>query len=368
MTVTKKTVWANWFNKDLTDDLETVAMRILVTGGLGFIGSHAAEFFANNGHDVVVFDNQSRSKLLGAKPANPNYVRKQLGRHKNIQIINGDIRRYRALAGAVQQVDAILHTAGQVAVTTSISDPRTDFEINALGTFNLLEFARKSDARVIFTSTNKVYGHNVNSIPVLDEGTRYAFRGKKYSHGIAEDFPIDNTSHSPYGCSKLAADTYVQDYAETYGMQTGVFRMSCIYGDRQFGVEDQGWVAWFAIAALLDRVITIYGDGKQVRDVLYISDLVRAFDLFLKSTEKHAVFNIGGGPENTMSLVELLVLLERMTGKAPKIKHSEWRVADQKVYVSNINKVSKALGWSPTVAPEQGLQKLVEWWKRYLQA
>lgn len=340
-------------------------MKILVTGGLGFVGSHAADYFANSGDRVVVFDNLSRKKLLRTELGDVAYTRKFLERHKSLLCRKGDVRDYRALADAGKEIDAILHTAGQVAVTSSIEDPRTDFEINSLGTFNVLELARKQDATVIFTSTNKVYGENVNSLPVVEEGTRYKFMDEKFSGGISEDFPIDNTSHSPYGCSKLAADMYVQDYAATYGLRTGVFRMSCIYGDRQFGVEDQGWMAWFTIATFLNHVITIYGDGKQVRDVLFVSDLVRAFGSFLKGKSKSTVFNVGGGPENTLSLLELLALLQEFSGKKPRLRYKGWRVADQKVYISNIEKANELLHWAPSVTPRQGVEKLVEWCGAY---
>jgi CDP-paratose 2-epimerase len=239
--------------------------------------------------------------------------------------------------------EVIFHTAAQVAVTKSLENPVIDFEINARGTLNVLEVARTVDASVIYTSTNKVYGENVNKIPVTEMKSRYQYADSKYINGIPEDFPTDLTGHSPYGCSKLSADLYVQDYAYTYGLRTGVFRQSCIYGERQFGVEDQGWVAWFVIATLTDKPITIYGDGKQVRDVLYVKDLVRAFDAFLSSNLKHEVFNIVGGPENTLSPLELLELLKKNTGKYPKTLFSSWRMADQRVYVSDISKINRML-------------------------
>ena len=247
----------------------------------------------------------------------------------------------------------------QVAVTTSIANPRIDFEINMLGTFNILEVARLEDADLIFASTNKVYGENVNKIPVIEKETRYEYADPNFREGIPETFPIDLTGHSPYGCSKLAADIYVQDYAHTYGLKTGVFRMSCIYGERQFGVEDQGWVSWFAIATLTSKPITIYGDGKQVRDVLYVEDLVNVFDKFLNSNLKHEVFNIGGVPKNTLSLLELLEMLKRMSGMNPKISFAEWRPADQKVYISNINRAKILLNWEPKTTPEDGIKRLV---------
>jgi CDP-paratose 2-epimerase len=336
--------------------------KIGVTGGGGFVGSHVAEHFSKRDYEVVVCDNLSRTQTLG-KPSpngtyNWNYLRQ---RCRQVRLHETDVRKLEDLKSVLQGANAIVHTAGQVAVTTSLKDPKTDFEINALGTFNVLEAARANDAAVIFCSTNKVYGDNVNEIPVRSEAKRYVFDDPANKYGVSESFSVDRTGHSPYGSSKLAADIYVQDYAHTYGLKTGVFRMSCIYGQRQFGVEDQGWLAWFTIATLTGKKITIYGDGKQVRDVLYVDDLVNAFDRFLKSNTKHAVFNMGGGPDNTLSLLELLDMLQNMTGRRPEVSFSEWRAADQKVYISDIRKAEEALNWKPTVAPEEGVKRVVNW-------
>ena len=337
-------------------------MKVLVTGGAGFVGSHVAEYYARKGYEVVVFDNLSRAELLGHE-TNMVYNWNYLKRYENVELIKGDIRDFEKLKDAAKNADAIIHTAAQTAVTTSLRNPRTDFEINAVGTFNVLEAARLSENNpcVVYCSTNKVYGNNVNKIAVIEKEKRYEFADERYKNGIPEDFPTDLCEHTPYGCSKFAGDVYVQDYAHTYGLKTGVFRMSCIYGERQFGVEDQGWVAWFAIATLLDKPITIYGDGKQVRDVLYVKDLIRAYDLFINSNLKQAVFNIGGGPENTLSLLELLDLLEGLTGKRAKISYENWRPSDQKVYISDISKVKEKLRWNPRVGPREGVNKLVEW-------
>jgi len=335
--------------------------RILVTGGAGFIGSHVAEYYAKRGEEVVVLDNLSRTEILGKVVGDPLYNWNYLKQYGNVKLVKGDIRSFEQVREAARDVDAIIHVAAQVAVTTSIANPRIDFEINALGTFNILEAARLEDASLIFTSTNKVYGENVNKIPVIERETRYEYADPKFREGIPETFPIDLTGHSPYGCSKLAADIYVQDYAHTYGLKTGVFRMSCIYGERQFGVEDQGWVSWLTIATLTGKPITIYGDGKQVRDVLYVEDLIDAFDKFLNSKLKHEVFNIGGGPKNTLSLLELLEMLKSMSGANPKVSFAEWRPADQKVYISNINKARALLNWEPKTSPEDGVKRLVNW-------
>lgn len=337
-------------------------MKVLVTGGAGFVGSHVAEYYAHRGSEVIVFDNFSRVEILGKSVGDPlfnwNYLKNN---YRNVKLIKSDIRSFEEVKVASEDVDAIVHTAAQVAVTTSLSDPRTDFEINALGTFNVLEAARLNDSTVLFCSTNKVYGENVNKIPVKEYGKRYCFVDERYVKGIPEDFPLDMCGHSPYGCSKLAADVYMQDYAHTYGLMTGVFRLSCIYGERQQGVEDQGWVAWFTISTLTNKPVTIYGDGKQVRDVLYIEDLVNAFDAFLGSNLKHGVFNIGGGPKNTLSLLELIDLLQEFTGRKPKVSFSDWRQADQKVYVSDISRAGEILGWKPAVDPNEGVRKLVDW-------
>lgn len=339
-------------------------MRLLITGGAGFIGSHLAELYAKRGSDVTVFDNLLRAKLLGKGYKNTKYNWNYLKRHDNVKLIKGDVTNSKQLREAYKDIDAIIHTVAQTAVTTSLTDPQTDFMINALGTFNVLEAARNLSKKlvIIYCSTNKVYGSNVNKIKVLEKETRYIFEDK-FKKGVPETFPIDLCEHTPYGCSKLAGDLYTQDYGKTYGLKTAVFRMSCIYGPRQFGVEDQGWIAWLAIATMTGKPITIYGDGKQVRDILYIDDLIYAFDAFLqrKNQLSDGVFNIGGGPENTLSLLELLDLLEELTGKRSKINFSNWRPSDQKVYISNISKAREKLGWTPKTNPHEGVKRLVNW-------
>jgi CDP-paratose 2-epimerase len=337
-------------------------MQVLITGGVGFIGSHVAEFYMRRGDDVIVFDNLKRGEILGkdvgeSSKENWNYL-KSLGK---IKLTVGDVRNFEQLKTAAKECQLIVHTAAQVAVTTSVTDPRTDFEINALGTFNVEEAARLNDSALIYSSTNKVYGDNVNLIPVDERESYYQYSDEKYVKGIPEDFPIDLTHHSPYGSSKLAADISVQDYSYTYGLRTAVFRQSCIYGERQYGVEDQGWVAWFAIALLTNKQISIYGNGKQVRDVLYVGDLVEAYHAFQTSNLRHGVFNIGGGPDNTLSLLQLLDMLEHSTGLKPTLEYKDWRPADQRVYVSDISKCYKLLGWRPKVNPKQGVTKLVDW-------
>ena len=340
-------------------------MKILVAGGAGFVGSHVAEYYAKKGDEIVVFDNLSRAELLGYETSNALYNWNYLKGYKNIELIKGDIRDAEMIKDAAKDVDVIIHTAAQTAVTTSLEDPRTDFEINALGTFNVLEAARLSenDPAIVYCSTNKVYGDNVNKIPVREREKRYEFADEKYKKGIPEDFTTDLCEHTPYGASKFAGDVYVQDYAHVYGLKSGVFRMSCIYGTRQFGVEDQGWVAWFMIATLLGKPITIYGDGKQVRDILYISDLIRAYDAFIQKSDKlkYAVYNMGGGFNNTISLLELVDILERLTKKRSNIKYDKWRPSDQKVYISDISKAEKELNWKPAIVVTEGVGRLAKW-------
>ena len=336
-------------------------MKILVTGGAGFVGSHVAEFYAKKGHEVVVYDNLSRASLLKKPDKNSMYNWSYLKQFKNIKLVKESILDIKKLENQTNGMDVVIHAAAQTAVTTSVIDPKADFEVNAIGTFNVLEAARKNDVKqFLYCSTNKVFGENVNKIEVKEEKTRYTFE-PKFKNGIPETFDIDLNEHTPYGCSKLAGDLYTQDYSHLYGMKTGVFRMSCIYGTRQFGVEDQGWVAWFTIATILGKPITIYGDGKQVRDVLYVTDLVDIFDNFINSKLKHGVFNTGGGHKKTLSLLELLALLENLTGKRSKISFDDWRPSDQKVYISDITNAKKALCWEPKIGPEQGVKKLVDW-------
>jgi CDP-paratose 2-epimerase len=333
-----------------------VAMKVLVTGGAGFIGANAARYFANKGYDVVAFDNLSRA----ASQYNRDWL---INNFPKVEFIKGDIRNVGECNKLFQEhsdVSLILHLAGQVAVTTSVIDPREDFETNAIGTFNVLESIRKycPDCPVIYSSTNKVYGR-METLEVVERKGRYVYAD--LPTGVSEDHTLD--FHSPYGCSKGAADQYVRDYARIYGLKTIVFRQSCIYGYRQFGVEDQGWVAWFTIASVVNRPITIYGDGKQVRDILFIDDLVNAFDMAYQNIEKTSgqIYNIGGGPDNTLSLLELLGILEKSTGKKIDVGFSDWRPGDQKVFISNIQKALTDYGWMPEISVNAGVRKLYDW-------
>ena len=332
-----------------------------MTGGAGFIGSHVAEHFSSKHDTIIVCDNLSRQQTLETKIGDQFFNWHYLeSKYPRIEMHRIDLRDFNALRRIAGDARIIVHTAAQVAVSSSLKDPRTDFETNVAGTLNVLEVARLTDSAVVFCSTNKVYGENVNVLPIVETRTRYRY-DRAHAYGIGEGFSLDQTGHTPYGSSKLSADIYVQDYAHTYGLKTGVFRMSCIYGERQFGVEDQGWLAWFIIASLIRKPITIFGNGKQVRDVLYVKDLVDAFDRFLRSKLKHGVFNMGGGPRNTLSLLELLEELRKLTGTYPQISFSAWRSADQKVYISDIRKAQEQLGWKPTISPLEGVKRVLRW-------
>ncbi|MBI4845333.1 MAG: NAD-dependent epimerase/dehydratase family protein [Candidatus Omnitrophica bacterium] len=338
-------------------------MRILVTGGAGLVGSHCAEYFAKKKCQVFVLDNLMRSELFKSKKKSVEYNWNYLESFKNIKRIKGDVRNEKDVLKAIGSgVDAVIHTAGQPGVPSSVRMPRDDFSINAFGTLNVLECLRKKSpkAAFVYCSTNKVYGENVDKVALRKLKTRYVFKGIS---GIDETTLTDLTGHTPYGVSKLAGDLYTQEYAHIYAMRTAVFRMSCIYGERQFGFEDQGWVAWFIIAALLGREITVYGDGRQVRDLLYAKDLVNAFDRFITGKQQHILVNIGGGNDNTVSLLEFLSKLENITGRKPIVEFSNWRPSDQKVYIRNIGKVKKFLSWKPETGVDEGLEQLANWIK-----
>ena len=333
-----------------------MAKHYLITGGAGFIGSNYVERLLGRGEQVVVFDNLSRA---GAE-VNLRWLREKYGTAA-FHLAEGDVRDAVAIQQAAADADVIVHLAGQVAVTTSVSNPREDFESNALGTFNVLEAARTSGRNPIFvySSTNKVYG-GMENVRVVEEETRYGYAD--LPQGVPEDALLD--FHSPYGCSKGAGDQYVRDYSRIYGLPTVVFRQSCIYGPRQFGIEDQGWVAWFVIAAITGRPITIYGDGKQVRDVLFVTDLLDAYDAAVAQIDKAAgqVFNVGGGIENTMSIWrEFGPMLERLAGHPILTGTGDWRPGDQPVFVADIRKAEDVLGWRPKVSVQEGVERLYAW-------
>lgn len=330
----------------------------LITGGAGFIGSNYVARLLKRGEGVIIYDNLSRAGAV----RNLDWLRKTYGEN-SFRLVQADVRDFQTLQQSAQEADVIVHLAGQVAVTTSVVDPRNDFEINALGTFNVLEAARLSgrDPIVIYASTNKVYG-GMEEVRVKELESRYAY--VDYPFGIPETFGLD--FHSPYGCSKGCGDQYTRDYSRIYGLRTVVMRQSCIYGTRQFGIEDQGWVAWFVIAAVKRLPITIYGDGKQVRDVLFVEDLCDVYDLAIERIDLSAgqVFNIGGGADFTISVwQEFGPLLEKLLGENIPVKRGDWRPGDQRVFISDIRKAQQVLGWKPKVGVEEGIQRLYEWVK-----
>ncbi|MBI4894372.1 MAG: GDP-mannose 4,6-dehydratase [Candidatus Aenigmarchaeota archaeon] len=334
-------------------------MSILITGGCGFIGCNFADYFLNKGEEVTVLDNFYR---FGSKQ-NMDWLK---SRHKEgLTFLNADVKDPKAMVDAVRGRDMIIHTAGQVTVTDSVTDPRNDMEINILGTFNILDAARLSNENpfVLFTSTNKVYGEGINSIDIEEAATRWKFADPAFKNGIPETFTTDFDKHSPYGVSKYSADLYVRDFSHVYGMPAVSFRQSCIYGTRQFGKEEQGWLAHFVISSFFGRPLNIFGDGKQVRDVLFIEDLCRAADMASENRNKTAgkAYNIGGGAKYTLSLLELIEMLEKINNRKISTKYFDWRPADQKVYISNINKAMEDFGWEPKVSPEEGVKRVHGW-------
>lgn len=331
--------------------------KYLITGGAGFIGSNCVARLLARGEQVTVYDNLSR---VGG-PRNIEWLRATYGQDA-FQLVVGDLRDAALLTAVAGEVDIIIHLAGQVAVTTSVQHPREDFEDNAIGTFNVLEAARLSGRRpvVLYASTNKVYG-GMDNLKIIEKETRYAYAD--LPNGVPESYPLD--FHSPYGCSKGTGDQYIRDYARIYDLPTVVFRQSTIYGPRQFGVEDQGYLSWFVIAAVMGKPITIYGDGKQVRDMLYVEDLLTAYDLAIEKIDIAAgkVYNVGGGSENTTSIwQELGPKLESLLGQAIQVNWvSEWRPGDQRIYISDIDKIKRELGWQPKVNFDDGIQRIFNW-------
>ena len=332
-------------------------MKTLITGGAGFIGTNTADRLLSEGHEVIIVDDLSRR----GSERNLQWL---LERHGDFAFHQIDIRQFDPLRKAFQDhpsIDLVLHFAAQVAVTSSVIDPRTDFEINALGTLNVLEAVRqlKSNPVVLYTSTNKVYGA-LSQLEVIEDETRYRYAD--LPRGVPETTPLD--FYSPYGCSKGAADQYVRDYHRIYGMRTIVFRNSCIYGRHQFGIEDQGWLAWFVIAAVKGSPITIYGNGKQVRDLLYIDDLVEAMLSAYTRIEdtQGEVYNIGGGVEISVSIwLEIEPILCKLLGQEIPVSYGDWRPGDQPIYISDTTKALRHFDWQPKTDVEQGIRLLFDW-------
>ncbi len=340
--------------------MEKRRKRALITGGAGFIGTNMAHELLRRGIRVRILDNLSRAGV----EENARWLSQ--GNNGDVELLQADVRDAKALRRAVAGADFVFHFAAQAAVTTSLLDPLLDFEVNLRGTLNLLEAlrAQPDPPPLLFTSTNKIYGSLVD-LELALQGSRWQPVNRKIlRYGVDETRSLD--FHSPYGCSKGAADQYVLDYARIYALPTIVFRMSCIYGPHQFGTEDQGWVAHFLLQALSGRTITLYGDGRQVRDILFVEDLVRAMLAAVARLEatRGRAFNIGGGPANTTSLLELLTLIERLQGGAPRVELGSWRQGDQRYYVSDIRRFSRLTGWAPQVGLQEGVRRLYDWLKK----
>ncbi len=336
-------------------------VRAVVTGGVGFIGSNLVDRLLAAGHDVTVVDDLSRSSAKG----NLDWLQ---ARHGPLTLIRGDVGDRRVVEQSLAGAERVYHLAGQVAVTKSIVDPRGDFHANALGTLNVLEAARLvgDDPIVVYASTNKVYGGLVDG-ELVEQATRWL--DSTWPLGVSETAPVD--PHSPYGCSKAAGDQYARDYHRVYGLRTVVMRQSCIIGPRQIGIEDQGWIAWLIIAALTGHPITVYGDGKQVRDVLAVDDLLDAYDAVVDRIDATAgeVFNVGGGPANTISVWhEFGPLLEALVGHDIAVQWGAARAGDQRCYVSDISKLADVVGWRPKIDVRQAITLLHDWLRAELAA
>ncbi len=331
-----------------------MSKKILITGGCGFIGTNASAYYLKKGYKVIAVDNLFRP---GSKQ-NLGWLKKQKGKFVFEKV---DIRNSKKLLETFRKhkPDLVLHLAAQTTMVTSVTNPREDFEINALGTFNVLEAMRKtkSKAPAIYTSTNKVMGELLY-IPIIERAKRYDYKGIK---GVDENFPLDFVG--PYGCSKGCGDQYFIDYSRIFGLNTIVFRQSGIYGPHQFGIEEQGWLAWFCNALLFNKPVTIFGNGKQVRDVLYVDDLIKAYDLAFKNIKKTRgkAYNVGGGAKFSLSIWELFKILEELADKKFNYKFGPWRSGDQKIYISDVSQAKKDFKWSPTIFPKQGIKKLYNW-------
>jgi CDP-paratose 2-epimerase len=345
-------------------------MNILVTGGCGLIGSHAAIHYHDLGHHVVVMDNNERSTLLGHDVSEQRmFYNEDRLTDWGILVINEDISTdagWSRAHNAGGPYHAIIHCAAQCGVPTSIKDPMRDFEVNALGTLKMLESARKWESKVVYASTNKVYP--IHSGWVKDIGTG---RWRWDDEDLHENgWPVEGMNfnycsygtRTPYGVSKYLGDLYCQEYAGMYGVKTGVFRMSCIYGPHQMGFEEQGWATWFAIALEEDLPLTVYGDGQQVRDMLHVDDVIKAYDAFIMGNVRHGVWNLGGGPKNTLSVNQCINVLQKNIGMSfSSVTYEDWRPSDQRIYTSDIRALKEELNWEPTIKPKEGLAGVQEW-------
>lgn len=330
-------------------------MRVLITGGAGLIGSHCAEYYAAKKHKVIVMDNLLRSDLLKIPHKSIEHNWKYLKKIKNVKCIEGDVRNEKDVLKAIGRgVDIVIHAAGQPSVFSSAEILKEDFDINARGTVNVLEILRRKSPKAVFIycSTDKIYGY---------DKTKKTKAAAKRKYTVTDNTPLKISGLSAYAASKLTGDIYTQYFYHNFKMRTAVFRMGCVYGPRQFGIESQGWVGWFVEAHLSGKEITLYGDGSQVRDILYANDVVRAFDAFIKSNFEHKVYNIGGGSSNALSLNECLSILKMETKRIPVVQIAPFRENDQMTCIMDIRRVCRELKWKPKINPETGIRKVIKW-------
>lgn len=334
-------------------------MKVLVTGGCGFIGSHVCEYYIEKGADVIAYDSMTKYELMrtgyatdAARDYNWHFINK-LG----VKLIKGDVRNFDELMKAAVGCDFVIHTAAQPAMTISWEDPALDFSTNLLGTFNVLEVARRLKIPMVNCATVHVYGNKINET-LKEESTRYV----RQPAAIDENHPTVEGTLTPLHASKRSADLYVQTYIDTYGLEIASFRLTGLYGPRQFGGEDHGWVANFTIRTILGMPITIYGTGKQLRDIIYASDVAEAFDAFYK-TRKAGIYNIGGGMECAISLLECIELIKEISGKEPVVKFAEPRLGDLLYFVCDTSKAKRELQWEPKVSTKEGVSRLIDWVK-----
>jgi len=334
-------------------------MKVLVTGGCGFLGSHVCEYYANKGDEVISYDNMTKHELerTGFATESARNYNWEFLKTLGVTMVKADVRDFDALIDSAQGCDYIIHTAAQPAMTISWEDPRLDATTNIIGTFNVLEAARRLEIPVACCATVHVYGNQINRT-LKDGGKRY-FREPE---SIDENYPALTGTLTPLHASKASGDIYVRTYIDTYNVEAASFRLSGIYGTRQFGGEDHGWVANFSIRSVLEWPLTIFGNGKQVRDIIYVTDVCEAFDAFYK-TRVPGIYNIGGGPATSISLIECIDILEDITRKKPEVNFAPDRHGDLRYFICNINKAQKALNWQPEVMPADGIGRLVSWIK-----
>lgn len=332
-------------------------MKVLVTGGCGFLGSHVCEFYAKRGAQVISFDNMTKYELgrVGYEAESARRYNRKFLQDSGVDVIEEDITRFDKLRESAEGIDYLIHTAAQPAMTISLENPRLDFETNLKGTFNVLEVARDLKIPVAICSTIHIYGNRLNET-LSEEKTRYT----RNPPSIPETHPVLEGVLTPLHASKGAAELYLQTYIHAYGLTAASFRLTGLYGPRQFGGEDHGWVANFCIRAVMQRTLRIFGTGKQVRDIIYPTDVARAFHAFYEHGEP-GIYNIGGGPEYSISLRECIDLITEITGRKPRVEFEPGRFGDLLYFVCDINKAREKLGWQPEVPPGTGLHRLLEW-------